>query len=92
MRCIHIGLLCVQDNAAARPTMASVVAMLTSHSFGLQLQAPTAPAFYGNAKSGIFADMQLGEINSGTTRSNETTNRSDQDSLNEASITEPYPH
>ncbi|QCE08414.1 serine/threonine-protein kinase PBS1 [Vigna unguiculata] len=92
MRCIHIGLLCVQDNAAARPTMASVVAMLTSHSFGLPLQVPTAPAFYGNAKSGIFADMQLWEINSGTTRSNETTNRSDQDSLNEASITEPYPH
>ncbi|KOM36177.1 hypothetical protein LR48_Vigan02g232700 [Vigna angularis] len=56
MRCIHIGLLCVQDIAAARPTMASVVAMLNSHSF--RLQVPTAPA-YGNALSGIFAGMQL---------------------------------
>ncbi|KAK7357559.1 hypothetical protein VNO80_16849 [Phaseolus coccineus] len=89
MRCIHIGLLCVQDNVAARPTMASVVPMLNSHS--LSLQVPTAPALYGNAMSGIFEDMQLWEINSGTTRSNESTNRKDQDSLNEASITEPYP-
>ncbi|BAT93983.1 hypothetical protein VIGAN_08054500 [Vigna angularis var. angularis] len=89
MRCVHIGLLCVQDNAAARPTMASVVAMLNSHSFGLQV--PVAPALYGNAMSGIFADMQLWEINSGTTRSRESTNRSDQDSINEASITDPYP-
>ena len=89
MRCIHIGLLCVQDNAAARPTMASVVPMLNSHSFSLQV--PMAPALYGNAMSGIIADMQLWEINSGTTRSRESTNRSDQDSLNEASITEPYP-
>ncbi|XP_022641406.1 cysteine-rich receptor-like protein kinase 29 isoform X2 [Vigna radiata var. radiata] len=89
MRCVHIGLLCVQDNAAARPTMASVVAMLNSHSFSLQV--PVAPALYGNAMSGIFADMQIWEINSGTTRSRESTNRSDQDSINEASITDPYP-
>ncbi|XP_068490177.1 cysteine-rich receptor-like protein kinase 29 [Phaseolus vulgaris] len=89
MRCIHIGLLCVQDNVAARPTMASVVSMLNSPS--LSLQVPMAPAFYGNAMSGIFEDMQLREINSGTTRSNESTNRKDQDSLSEASITEPYP-
>ncbi|XWS15625.1 hypothetical protein CRYUN_Cryun34aG0017500 [Craigia yunnanensis] len=29
MRCIHIALLCVQENVAARPTMASVVLMLS---------------------------------------------------------------
>ncbi|KAL0409306.1 UNVERIFIED_CONTAM: Cysteine-rich receptor-like protein kinase [Sesamum radiatum] len=32
LRCIHIGLLCVQDNPSDRPTMASVVLMLSSFS------------------------------------------------------------
>ncbi|KAK6124042.1 hypothetical protein DH2020_042211 [Rehmannia glutinosa] len=44
MRCIHIGLLCVQENAADRPTMASVILMLNS--FSLTLAVPTEPAFY----------------------------------------------
>ncbi|GAU18235.1 hypothetical protein TSUD_175760 [Trifolium subterraneum] len=30
LRCIHIGLLCVQESAADRPTMAAVVSMLNS--------------------------------------------------------------
>ncbi|KAB5534157.1 hypothetical protein DKX38_017243 [Salix brachista] len=42
-RCIHIGLLCVQENAADRPTMASVVLMLSNSS--LTLQIPSQPAF-----------------------------------------------
>ena len=44
VRCIHIGLLCVQENVASRPTMASVVIMLTSNSLSLPL--PSKPAFY----------------------------------------------
>ncbi|CAH8392792.1 unnamed protein product [Eruca vesicaria subsp. sativa] len=43
LRCIHIGLLCVQESAATRPTMASVALMLNSDSF--ILPAPTWPAF-----------------------------------------------
>ncbi|XP_013594180.1 PREDICTED: cysteine-rich receptor-like protein kinase 29 [Brassica oleracea var. oleracea] len=43
LRCIHIGLLCVQENAATRPTMASVALMLNSDSF--TLPTPTWPAF-----------------------------------------------
>ncbi|KAI9385173.1 hypothetical protein POPTR_011G030012v4 [Populus trichocarpa] len=42
MRCIHIGLLCVQENVADRPTMASVVQMLSNSS--LTLQTPFEPA------------------------------------------------
>ncbi|GLT54805.1 hypothetical protein SLA2020_279720 [Shorea laevis] len=34
-RCIHIGLLCVQENPAERPTMASIVVMLSSYSVTL---------------------------------------------------------
>ncbi|XP_018811703.2 putative receptor-like protein kinase At4g00960 isoform X5 [Juglans regia] len=43
MRCIHIGLLCVQENVAERPTMASVLLMLTSYSMALSM--PSRPAF-----------------------------------------------
>ncbi|XP_068639264.1 cysteine-rich receptor-like protein kinase 10 [Aristolochia californica] len=43
LRCIQIGLLCVQQDAADRPTMSSVVLMLGSSSF--QLPQPSQPAF-----------------------------------------------
>ncbi|XVF57845.1 hypothetical protein PTKIN_Ptkin07bG0015200 [Pterospermum kingtungense] len=43
MRCIHVGLLCVQENHAKRPTMTSVVLMLSSSSTSLPL--PSRPAF-----------------------------------------------
>ncbi|KAJ9566436.1 hypothetical protein OSB04_002402 [Centaurea solstitialis] len=44
IRCIHIGLLCVQENDYDRPTMGSIVLMLGSSS--LTLAVPTKPAFY----------------------------------------------
>ncbi|PRQ48783.1 putative non-specific serine/threonine protein kinase [Rosa chinensis] len=43
MRCIHIGLLCVQESLADRPTMASVILMFNSYS--LNLPVPSKPAF-----------------------------------------------
>ncbi|TVU19978.1 hypothetical protein EJB05_36163 [Eragrostis curvula] len=43
LRCIHIGLLCVQDNPQLRPRMAVVVLMLNSHS--MTLDVPTEPVF-----------------------------------------------
>ncbi|XP_019171526.1 PREDICTED: cysteine-rich receptor-like protein kinase 10 [Ipomoea nil] len=44
MRCIHIGLLCVQENVADRPTMAAVAVMLSSSS--MSLPVPSSPAFF----------------------------------------------
>ena len=44
MRCINIALLCVQENAADRPTTASVVAMLSSES--MTLPEPKHPAYF----------------------------------------------
>nr|XP_043619206.1 cysteine-rich receptor-like protein kinase 15 [Erigeron canadensis] len=44
LRCIHIGLLCVQEDVNERPTMASVVLMLSSAS--LTLPVPSEPAFF----------------------------------------------
>ncbi|TVU01633.1 hypothetical protein EJB05_52906, partial [Eragrostis curvula] len=43
LRCIHIGLLCVQDDPQLRPRMASIVLMLNSHSVALAV--PTEPVF-----------------------------------------------
>jgi hypothetical protein len=41
-RCIHIGLLCVQDFAVDRPSMSAVVSMLGNDS---TLPTPKQPAF-----------------------------------------------
>ncbi|KAF8719397.1 hypothetical protein HU200_024107 [Digitaria exilis] len=43
LRCVHVGLLCVQEGPQLRPSMASVVVMLNSRS--ITLPAPAAPAF-----------------------------------------------
>ncbi|KAL0542885.1 hypothetical protein IC582_017966 [Cucumis melo] len=44
IRCIHIGLLCVQENVTNRPTMTTVVMMLSTSS--LTLPMPSKPAFF----------------------------------------------
>lgn len=43
LKFIHVGLLCVQEDPADRPTMSSVVVMLASDS--MTLPQPTQPAF-----------------------------------------------
>ncbi|CAA3016572.1 putative receptor-like protein kinase At4g00960 [Olea europaea var. sylvestris] len=84
MRCIHIGLLCVQENATNRPTMGSVVLMLSS--FSLTLPVPSQPAFYmlGSSRSEISV---LHKTHSSTDQSDNTTHLS----TNEASMSELYP-
>ncbi|KAJ1276962.1 hypothetical protein BS78_05G257100 [Paspalum vaginatum] len=44
MRCINVALLCVQENAAHRPNMSDVVAMLSSES--MMLLEPKEPAYF----------------------------------------------
>lgn len=44
IRSIHIGLLCVQEDPADRPTMATIVLMLDSNT--VTLPTPTQPAFF----------------------------------------------
>ena len=43
VRCIHIGLLCVQEKVAMRPNMGTVLLMLNSYS--ITLPRPSQPAF-----------------------------------------------
>ncbi|MBA0694382.1 hypothetical protein Goari_004688 [Gossypium aridum] len=45
LKCIQIGLLCVQVDPANRPTMTTVVSMLESDSITLPILAE--PTFYG---------------------------------------------
>ena len=42
MRCVHMGLLCVQENAADRPAMSDVVSMLSNES--IVIANPKQPA------------------------------------------------
>ncbi|CAI9095196.1 OLC1v1031080C2 [Oldenlandia corymbosa var. corymbosa] len=44
LRCIHAGLLCVQESAIDRPTMSEVLAMLNNDS--MSLEDPKQPAFF----------------------------------------------
>ena len=43
LRCIHVGLLCVQDQATDRPTMVDVVSMFSNET--LQLSSPKQPTY-----------------------------------------------
>ncbi|RID72787.1 hypothetical protein BRARA_C04665 [Brassica rapa] len=43
-RCIHIGLLCVQENPADRPTMSTIFQMLTNTS--ITMHVPQPPGFF----------------------------------------------
>ncbi|GMN19060.1 hypothetical protein TIFTF001_049886 [Ficus carica] len=88
MRYIHIGLLCVQENEALRPTMNTVVLMLNSNS--LSLPVPSQPAFY--VHSNIGSDMPLvSDFGSTVTKSDHSKSHSGQASVNETSITELHP-
>ncbi|GMN49772.1 hypothetical protein TIFTF001_018938 [Ficus carica] len=87
-RCIHIALLCVQENVADRPTMNTVVVMLNSNS--LSLPVPSEPAFFMH--SNVRSDVSLAsDLYSRAAESDHSKSEPVQASANEASITELYP-
>ncbi|KAM1562243.1 hypothetical protein ACFX1Z_005274 [Malus domestica] len=84
MRCIHIGLLCVQQNAVDRPTVVSIVSMLNSET--LTLSVPSRPAFF------LQDDGELDLCLTTLTESDESKSSSIYVTQNDPSnITEPYP-
>jgi len=87
VRCIHIGLLCVQEKADDRPTMASVVLMLDSNSFALPV--PLQPAYF--MKNSCLSVIQFSRSSSVETGSNEQRSSCADASANEASISSLYP-
>nr|GMD92999.1 cysteine-rich receptor-like protein kinase 10 [Ipomoea batatas] len=58
VQCVHIGLLCVQEDADVRPTMADVMLMLTSYS-AYNWAAPREPAFYRNGSEKALREKEL---------------------------------
>ncbi|XP_062087458.1 cysteine-rich receptor-like protein kinase 44 [Humulus lupulus] len=82
MRCIHIGLLCVQENLVDRPTMNTIVLMLNSNSTSLPL--PSKPAFFMHSNMGSDISTFPLEFNS-------RMNVPKRESVNEGSITELFP-
>ncbi|PQM36925.1 cysteine-rich receptor-like protein kinase 26 [Prunus yedoensis var. nudiflora] len=90
MRCIHVGLLCVQQTIADRPTMAAVILMLTSSSVD-NLPVPSQPVFFMDGGGiGSSFNMSLGwENSSGVTGSDPSRDGSAQKSPHEVSIPIP---
>ncbi|KAL5772975.1 hypothetical protein ACOSP7_012592 [Xanthoceras sorbifolium] len=66
LKCVHIGLLCVQESVSDRPTMASVIHMLNSDS--VALAAPAKPGFFMQSSAIHNASSSL-EHNSGSSKS-----------------------
>ncbi|GLT83188.1 hypothetical protein SLE2022_014930 [Rubroshorea leprosula] len=87
-RCIHIGLLCVQENVVDRPTMAAVVLMLNSNSTTLPM--PSQPAFFMH--SNIESDISSSNgYNSLVSQSKNLKEENLPSTINDVSITELYP-
>ena len=57
LRCVHAGLLCVEENADDRPTMSNVIAMLNNK---IKVDVlPKKPAYYGGTR--VFEEETYGE-------------------------------
>lgn len=82
IKCVQIGLLCVQENPEARPTMMTVVSYLSNHS--IELPSPQQPAFSLHGRM----DKNIVSLESS---SNHSGNNSIQFSINEMSISEFHP-
>jgi hypothetical protein len=82
LRCIHVGLLCVQEDPYLRPSMASVVVMLNSRSITLPTPAVPAYALHGRAATAVNPPrgMNMGPIAAAR-----------EPSINEASVSELQP-
>ncbi|CAJ2630359.1 unnamed protein product [Trifolium pratense] len=74
MSCIHIGLLCVQENLVDRPTMATIALMLSSYSFSMPV--PLEPAYSMDGRTRRFTYTQSSEEDKGTISSLESKSKS----------------
>ncbi|KAJ6885620.1 hypothetical protein NC651_026297 [Populus alba x Populus x berolinensis] len=84
-RCIIIGLLCVQEKEALRPTMAQVSMMLSSYS--VTLAAPSKPAFFMHREDSFPSSVNASRL----IESDESRTRSSRCSNNEVTISELDP-
>ncbi|CAA2956867.1 cysteine-rich receptor-like protein kinase 10 isoform X1 [Olea europaea var. sylvestris] len=80
IRCIQIGLLCVQEDADERPDMASILLALNGYS--ATLVVPRQPPFFIHSRTQSLPEVQ---------DSDKSTSTSTAFSTNNVSITELYP-
>jgi len=60
IKCIQIGLLCVQNDPAARPSIVTVASYLSS--YAIELPTPQEPAFFLHGKT--YSDVLAQESSS----------------------------
>ncbi|XP_019106725.2 cysteine-rich receptor-like protein kinase 10 isoform X2 [Beta vulgaris subsp. vulgaris] len=82
LRCMLLGLLCVQDDMDDRPTMATALLMLDTHSVTPPM--PKEPAYF--VRSAREPDILLTDI-----ASDQFTSKSANFSVNDISVTEVHP-
>ncbi|EOA16184.1 hypothetical protein CARUB_v10004325mg [Capsella rubella] len=58
VRCIHIGLLCVQEDPVDRPTLSAIVLMLTSNTVTLPVPKEPGLFFQSRSKEGLINSEQ----------------------------------
>ncbi|XP_026432516.1 putative receptor-like protein kinase At4g00960 isoform X2 [Papaver somniferum] len=91
MRCIHVALLCVQEDVADRPTMPTVIQMLYSYS-ATDPALPSAPAFF--IGSTVNMEPQSNLVYSeeqGSSKNESVVSEVAMGSVNEVTITELDP-
>ncbi|KAL0688130.1 hypothetical protein Bca4012_087807 [Brassica carinata] len=81
VRCVHIGLLCVQEDPVDRPTLSTIVLMLTSNT--VTLPVPRQPGLYFPSRP----EKEKDPLDS----AQYTTTQSLAGSVDDASITDVYP-
>ncbi|KAL5070165.1 hypothetical protein RYX36_021052 [Vicia faba] len=84
-RCVHVGLSCVQEDPEQRPSMQTIVLLLSSNS--VTLEQPRRPAGYISSKS----DQSFLRNDFESSKKSTTTSKSATVSVDESSITQVYP-
>ncbi|CAL5062372.1 unnamed protein product [Urochloa decumbens] len=87
LRCIHVGLLCVQQDPGHRPDISAVVFMLTRDN--MELQPPSQPAFFFGREQPLPASVSNGQSSYLFDRPDFVSQQGF--SVNGITLTEPYP-
>ncbi|KAK9151924.1 hypothetical protein Syun_010233 [Stephania yunnanensis] len=89
VRCIHIALLCIQEDTDQRPTMSSVVVMLSSYT--MNLAAPLQPAFLLTSGTGRSRSDDISTGREASESEASSCTRSKAPSNNDVTISELVP-
>lgn len=89
LTCIQIGLLCIQDDAADRPSMSEIVLMLSSHT--ITTPVPLQPHIFFFFFAGRDFEADEKREDSDTAKLDQNNRKATQLSVNEVTISELSP-